>query len=135
MRVQEVSIEKIKVSPHKKIRKNLGDLSALKESIKKYGLFHPIIVSQDYELLCGARRLEALRQLGWQNVPVVVIEVKGKKDRFEIEVEENMLRKEFTIEEIEEMIKRKKKILRGNIFTRLIRLIKRIFRWLKNIFS
>ncbi|HOJ49441.1 MAG TPA: ParB N-terminal domain-containing protein [Spirochaetota bacterium] len=135
MQVQEIVVEKIKVSSHKRIRKNLGDIESLKDSIRKYGLFHPIVVNQDYELLAGARRLEAVKQLGWNTVPAIILDVNSKKDKFEIEVEENMLRKEFTVEEIQEMIKRKRKIIRGNIFVRFIRFLKRIIEWLKNLFS
>ena len=38
-----------------RIRKDLGDLSSLKQSIEKYGLLHPIIINKKNELISGER--------------------------------------------------------------------------------
>jgi ParB family transcriptional regulator, chromosome partitioning protein len=53
-------------------RRDLGDLVGLMESIKRVGLLQPITVSPDGVLICGRRRLEAVKQLGMRTVRVWV---------------------------------------------------------------
>lgn len=49
-----------------------GDLSGLVASIRQVGLLHPLLVSSDGVLLCGARRLAAVKELRWRTVAVLV---------------------------------------------------------------
>jgi ParB family chromosome partitioning protein len=53
-------------------RKELGDLTALVDSIRASGLLQPLTVTPDGVLICGWRRLEAVKQLGWDSVAVCV---------------------------------------------------------------
>ena len=53
-------------------RRDLGDIEGLAASIQKYGLLQPITVTPDGVLVCGARRLAAIKQLGWETVRVWV---------------------------------------------------------------
>lgn len=53
-------------------RQDLGDLAPLVASISSLGLLQPITIAPDGILLCGRRRLEAIRQLGWHTVKVWV---------------------------------------------------------------
>lgn len=53
-------------------RKDLGDLQPLIESIETLGLLQPITISPDGVLLCGWRRLEAVKRMGWRSVNVWV---------------------------------------------------------------
>lgn len=53
-------------------RQELGDLTHLIASIDKLGLLQPITVAPDGALVCGRRRLEAIRTLKWQTVKVWV---------------------------------------------------------------
>ena len=46
-----------------RFRQDLGDLKPLIESIKRHGLLHPIVLSEDNQLICGRRRLAAYMQL------------------------------------------------------------------------
>ena len=55
-----------------RFRAFLGDLSGLVASIREVGLLSPPVVSADGVLLCGARRLAAVKELGWREVPVRV---------------------------------------------------------------
>ena len=48
-------------------RTGFGDLDALADSIERDGLLQPITVTPDGILVCGARRLAAIKQLGWQH--------------------------------------------------------------------
>ena len=57
-----VNIDDIKIK--KRVRKDLGDLDALKNSLRTYGLLNPITITRDYELIAGERRLQAAKALG-----------------------------------------------------------------------
>ena len=53
-------------------REDYGDLDSLVESIARDGLLQPITITPDGMLICGARRLAAIRLLGWKTVNVWV---------------------------------------------------------------
>lgn len=53
-------------------RKDPGDLTKLAESIDRLGLLQPITITPDGVLVCGWRRLEAVRRLGWKSMKVWV---------------------------------------------------------------
>ncbi|MDR2566709.1 MAG: ParB N-terminal domain-containing protein [Bifidobacteriaceae bacterium] len=53
-------------------RQDLGDLDGLVESIRERGLLQPVTITPDGVLICGARRLAALKRLGHKRTPVWV---------------------------------------------------------------
>jgi ParB family chromosome partitioning protein len=53
-------------------RRHPGDLSALMDSMKRVGLLQPVTISPDGYLICGYRRLEAAKSLGWDTLRVWV---------------------------------------------------------------
>jgi ParB family chromosome partitioning protein len=57
----------------KRIRKDMGDIEGLAESIEDLGLLNPITVDERGCLRAGARRLAACRRLGWEKIPVNVV--------------------------------------------------------------
>ena len=89
-----VNISEIKV--RKRVRKDLGDLDALKESLRRYGLLNPITIDNKNRLIAGERRLEAAKLLGWTNINAVVVNNISAITKLELELEENNQRKEFT---------------------------------------
>lgn len=66
----ERSIDSIRIGSRH--RTDLGDLDALAASIERQGLLQPITVTPEGTLVCGARRLAALRQLGVRKLNVWV---------------------------------------------------------------
>lgn len=57
------------------IRDNIGDITELADSIVAVGLLQPIVARREGNRLvvvAGHRRLAAVRQLGWDNVEVIV---------------------------------------------------------------
>lgn len=74
-------------------RTDMGDLRALADSIQARGLMHPVVVTAEGLLIAGRRRLEAVRLLGWSDVPVTMIDV---DDLLLAERDENQERKDFT---------------------------------------
>ncbi len=53
-----VSVKDIKVK--NRVRKDLGNLEDLKDSLRRYGLLNPITLNSKYELIAGERRQELL---------------------------------------------------------------------------
>jgi ParB family chromosome partitioning protein len=88
-----------KIIINERARKNLGDLSELMSSIKEFGLLHPVVVSSNYHLLAGGRRLEACKRLNWINITVSIFKLETEVEHLEIELLENIQRKDFTWQE------------------------------------
>ena len=116
------------VSIKKRVRKNLGDLSQLTASMKRYGLLNPIIISEDNELIAGHRRLEAAKKLGWQEIEVKIYSDTDTVEKLEIELGENMYRKDFTVEEEAEGLERLNKLKNPSLLKRILNAIIRFFR-------
>lgn len=93
-RIENVPIDSITVGT--RLRKDYGDIVGLAESITDNGLLHPLVVDQDNVLICGGRRLQALRQLGFEEAPVRRWHVIDAKHRRAIELAENVNRKDLT---------------------------------------
>lgn len=78
-------------------RTDLGDLTALAESIARDGLLQPLTVTIDGVLVCGARRLAAIKLLGWRTVSVWVrSSISGRLGHLLAEQDDNMLHKDLT---------------------------------------
>ena len=80
-------------------------MSELKESIKNSGLLQPITVRTisggKYEIIAGARRYRACRELGMENIPAIEINT-GDARGYELSVLENIQREDLNpIEEAE----------------------------------
>lgn len=85
-----INISDIKVG--KRIRKDIKGILELSVNIQEIGLIHPISIDSENNLLCGLRRLEACKLLGWS-------EIEAKVFPLNIEADENLFRQEFTPEE------------------------------------
>jgi ParB family chromosome partitioning protein len=120
-----VKIKDIKVG--KRVRKDIGDLSNLKKSIKKHGILHPVLLTGDNELIAGYRRLTAARELGLEEVEAKIVDPRDNIEFLEMEMEENMIRKDFSQDELLDGMKKKKSLVSPNIFQRIWNFIKRIF--------
>lgn len=120
-----VKIEDIKIK--KRVRQNLGDMDALKESLRMYGLLNPITLNDNNELIAGERRLQAAKALGWTNINAVVLSNITPAEQLELELEENNQRKEFTKEELLEGYRRLEKLRNPGIFMKFINAIKKFF--------
>jgi len=78
-------------------RTDLGDLADLVESIRQRGLLQPITITPDGVLVCGWRRLEAVKRLGWRTLRVWVRSgISTDLSRLLAEQDENELRKPLT---------------------------------------
>ena len=96
-KVQMVDLEKIHWD--KRFRVDLGDIDDLAESIKIKGVLQPITVYPDLELLAGERRVTAARKAGLKKIPALIRDRKDEDrdiDMREVELIENLFRKDFT---------------------------------------
>jgi ParB family transcriptional regulator, chromosome partitioning protein len=116
----------------KRVRKNLGDLQPLMESLRSHGLMCPIVVNRRLELIAGHRRLESARRLGWEHIEATVMEKTGELPMLELEIEENVQRRDFSDEELAEALKRLEKLRHPGFFTRIGQKLKYVF---KHLFS
>lgn len=128
-----IPISQIKIK--KRVRKDLGNLEDLKESLKLYGLMNPITVNKRYELIAGERRLQAAKQLGWTTINVNVIDNLTEIEQLEMELEENNQRKEFTDEELMDGYNRLRHLRNPNIFYRIYLFFKHLFEKIRNHFE
>jgi ParB family chromosome partitioning protein len=123
--VTEVEVDKIEVG--KRVRKNLGDVTALAESLRKHGLLNPIVVNAHNELVAGHRRLEAARKLGWARIPARVVTEGDEADMVEMEIDENTQRKDLTSDELAEAYIRLDRLRNPGWLKRVLDAIARFF--------
>jgi len=117
----------------KRIRKDMGDIEALAESLKRYGQISPIMISPKNVLIAGERRLEAAKYLGWRTINAVISETSSELARLELEVEENMQRRDFNMEEVAEATKKIYRLQHPGFFRRIFNALLRFLRWLFKI--
>ena len=118
----KVLIKDIKIK--KRVRKDLGDIEMLKDSIKRYGLMNPITINTQYELVAGHRRLEAVKALGETEIEAIMVDTKNKLLQLELELEENNQRKPFTDDELYEGYKALERLRNPSFFDKLLDKIK-----------
>lgn len=80
-------------------REDYGDLEELKASITEKGVIQPITLDSNLRLLAGGRRYTACTALGFSTIPAIIREVVDSVDAREIELIENIHRKDFTWQE------------------------------------
>jgi ParB family chromosome partitioning protein len=81
-------------------RQDLGDIAGLAKSIDELGLLQPVVVTPDNKLVAGRRRLAAVAELKWTEVPVCVTDnVTTALALLKAEEAENTCRKAFTLSE------------------------------------
>ena len=87
-----------------RIREEYGDISELAKSIEALGQIEPIVITREFELIAGGRRLAACLSI---NKPVECI-FRDQIDNLtlrEIELEENIQRKDLTFVEKAKLVK------------------------------
>ncbi len=86
-----------------------SDVEALKKSLDSVGLIHPVTINTEDELLAGARRFQAASELGWEDIPVHIVD----RDRLVqelISIDENLVRASLNSLELEKCLNRGREI-------------------------
>ena len=109
----DIDVERVVVRPRRRtiIGSKVEDLI---DSILDVGLLSPILVRRMgdcYELVAGAHRLEAYKQLGWDTIPAELF-TGTDMDAELAEIDENLMRAELTVLEQGEFLLRRDEILR-----------------------
>jgi ParB family chromosome partitioning protein len=107
MKTVEISTDKIKIKRNRKIYKK--DVSDLVESIREIGLINPITVSEDYELMAGWRRLQAIKNLKKEKITCIVLSLDELRTRL-VEIDENIVRQQIPKLEAMDLLRERKPI-------------------------
>ncbi len=127
----QVPIEDIIVK--QRIRKDMGNIPALAESMRRLGQISPISITKTNHLVAGARRLEAAKLLGWRTINAIVVDLPNETIKLEYEIEENMFRQDFSADEIAFATQKLDKLKNPGFFGRIWNAIVRFFKWLFRI--
>jgi ParB family chromosome partitioning protein len=119
----QIRVDEIKTK--RRIRKELGDLTQLMESIKTHGLLNPIVVNEQKELVAGERRLESVKRLGWSTVEVHVVHIKNDAAKIQMEIDENLYRRALTTAELADGFARIDRLKNPGFLQRLLNCLKR----------
>ena len=92
-----ISIKDINIGP--RFRELFGDIEGLADSIKDKGVLQPVTVDTNLNLLAGGRRVQAAIAAGLTEIPALIRKVEGEIDTREIELVENVARKDFEWDE------------------------------------
>ncbi len=107
----ERSIDSITVGTRH--RTELGDLQPLTDSIRHLGLLQPITVAPDGLLVCGRRRLEAVKRLGRRTVRVWVrVGISDDLARLVAEQDENATHKPLSPIEAARLFREMRELMR-----------------------
>jgi ParB family transcriptional regulator, chromosome partitioning protein len=85
------------------------DVTELEKSIQTLGLIAPLVISPDNVILAGARRYQALLNLGFTEAPVMIVD-KNELERELVSIDENLVRKDLSKMEVESHLRRAKEI-------------------------
>lgn len=98
-KLEMIDVEKIYAHPNNP-RKELGDLTELRDSIKQNGIFQNLTVvpkeKDTYTVIIGHRRLAAAKQAGVLKVPCAIVEM-DEKTQVGTMLLENMQRSDLTL--------------------------------------
>lgn len=100
-------VDQIFVDRERRQRRDLmSKIEVLQESIQRLGLLQPIVVTRDYALVAGERRLTVVKRLGWDTIPFQFLDEVDEETLFEIEFDENMKRKDIPWQDQAEALKK-----------------------------
>lgn len=71
MKVVDIGIEKLRAY-EKNPRKNDKAVKYVANSIKEFGFKVPIVISENFEIVCGHTRVKAANMLGLKKVPCII---------------------------------------------------------------
>ena len=88
MLIEKVSLSAIKIGVRRRVE--MGDIDKLRSSIERKGLLNAIIITEDYELVAGFRRLTCCRELGFKDIYARFKKDLNPLEIKELELEENV---------------------------------------------
>ena len=123
-----IDIDSVKIQ--KTVRTDTGDMDSLEQSINNVGLLSPVIIDEQNNLIAGARRLQASRNAGLQQIPAFKVHIAcDSMEALDIQSDENLCRLDLSAEELANHINSKVKT--GD----QTKPVKKLFNWLNKLFS
>ena len=113
----QVEIKSIRIK--RRIRRDLGDIEGLAESLSRFGQLHPIVITRKKVLVSGRRRLEAARILGWTTIEAITIASRDSAQLLELELDENVQRYQLTRDEVEDTLARLERLKHPGFLCRI----------------
>lgn len=115
---QLISIERLHIGQKHLRRDQHVHVAELATSIARHGLLHPIVVERvpdgnDFNLIAGHRRLEAMRLLGWSQTPAYVLDRRSEFERLSIGIVENIQRENLSAAERREAYVELRRLMNG----------------------
>ncbi|MBF0100201.1 MAG: ParB/RepB/Spo0J family partition protein [Desulfobacterales bacterium] len=100
-----------KLTPYENATKMFDDyteeeMTQMVESIKNKEVIEPIIITQDYVIICGHQRYNASKKLGLKEIPAIIREVKDQIELEQIMCHENLNRRHLSILGMAKVVKR-----------------------------
>jgi ParB family chromosome partitioning protein len=112
----------------RRIRREIGDIEGLMDSLRRHGQLSAILINRKYELVAGFRRLEAARRLGWSTINAEFVDAATTADSLELEIEENIQRRQLSQDELADGLQRLKRLREPGLLRRIWLFLLRIFR-------
>jgi len=81
MNTTEVKISDLKLAGYNPRQISNDDMASLVNSIREFGFVEPVVVNKDNTVVGGHQRLIACKQLGYEEVPVVYVDLTKKKEK------------------------------------------------------
>ena len=87
-----VDVGSLKFDEQNPNKMTAAQMSALKNSIREYGNLQPIVIDQNGNIVDGAHRALAYKELGYAKIPAILIKIESDADRRIIRQTMNKLR-------------------------------------------
>jgi ParB-like chromosome segregation protein Spo0J len=79
--IEKFPVQKLKLYPENPRKMSAREFDALVKSLENFGVVEPLVINSQYEVIGGNQRLLALRKLGIETVPVVLVELPLSKEK------------------------------------------------------
>jgi ParB family chromosome partitioning protein len=110
-----------------RVRIEIGDLSSLMQSMQDHGQLNPVTITRDNELIAGHRRLLSALELEWTYIDASIVDSCTEAEKLQLELEENVHRKDFSPEELLAGYRRLEKLTSPSITKRIANFFGNIF--------
>jgi ParB family chromosome partitioning protein len=81
MKITNIAIEEIKPADYNPRTIDSGVMERLVENLREFGLVDPLIINADMTLIGGHQRLKALKTLGHDHAPCVVLNLDKNREK------------------------------------------------------
>ena len=106
MNIQKIRIENLKpadYNPRKNLKPEDEEYQKIKRSITEFGCVEPIIINSDMTVIGGHQRLKVLKELGYEEVECVVLDLDKNKEKA-LNIALNKITGEWDNQKLEELL-------------------------------